>query len=206
MLNLVLPYAVAAVAFWVIFSLKPLGNFWAMMAPGTALLALIALLIRGAGLFSPGFSPSDFALGVASAAILYGVFWAGRFVVPAHQVGAVYEIRRDASPWVVGLLLLLVIGPSEEIFWRGLIQHGLYAWLPGWWAVVVASLAYCAVHIPSRNPVLLLASLVGGLFWGGLYLSVGHIAPVIVSHAVWDLTVLLLLPLGRSAKPEDQAS
>ena len=35
---------------------------------------------------------------------------------------------------------------------------------------------------------------VWGGFWGLLYLRIGRIAPLIVSHVLWDLAVFLLLP------------
>ena len=42
--------------------------------------------------------------------------------------------------------------------------------------------------------MLILAALVAGGFWGLLYLRIGRIAPLIVSHVLWDLAVFLLLP------------
>jgi membrane protease YdiL (CAAX protease family) len=44
------------------------------------------------------------------------------------------------------------------------------------------------------QPLLVLAALVAGGFWGFLYLRTGRIAPVAVSHAAWDLLVFLVLP------------
>lgn len=198
--------ALSLVVFWVIFAWQPV-NFWLLMAAGTALLATLSLVLRGDFVLREGVRSGDLALGLVSAAVLYGVFYAGRLVVPRSQVGAVYDIRAHAPSAVIAPLLLLVIGPGEEIFWRGLVQHSLAGFLPGWPAVVVAALIYAAIHLVARNPTLVLAALVGGLFWGGLYLVTGRIFPVIVSHAVWDFVVLLALPLGPVGRsgPSGQA-
>jgi membrane protease YdiL (CAAX protease family) len=187
-----LPVAVAV--FGIVFAWRP-ANFWLLMAAGTALLAALALALRGDFLLGEGIRPGDLLLGAGSAALLYGVFYAGRFLVPRSQVGAVYDIRAHAPAGVIAALLLLVIGPAEEIYWRGLVQHALAAVLPGWPAVVAAASVYAAVHLVARNPTLVLAALVGGLYWGGLYLLAGRIFPVVVSHALWDVSVLLLFPL-----------
>jgi membrane protease YdiL (CAAX protease family) len=50
------------------------------------------------------------------------------------------------------------------------------------------------VHIAAGNAMLVLAALAAGAFWGAMYLWTGRIAPVVVSHVLWDVTVFLLLP------------
>lgn len=184
----------ALAVFWVVFAWQP-ANFWLLMATGTGLLGALALALRGDFVFGAGVRAGDLVLGLVSAAVLYGVFYAGRRLVPRRQVGAVYDIRAHAPAGLIAVLLLLVIGPGEEIFWRGLVQHAIAAQLPGWPAVLLAALIYAAVHLVGRNPTLVLAAFVGGLFWGAIYLHTGRIFPVIVSHALWDVSVLLLFPL-----------
>ncbi|HYM90444.1 MAG TPA: CPBP family intramembrane glutamic endopeptidase, partial [bacterium] len=89
-----------------------------------------------------------------------------------------------------------VIGPGEELFWRGLVQWGLGRRLgPGWgWAM--ATTLYGGAHLAAANPMLVVAALVAGGFWGLLYLRTGRIAPLVVSHILWDLTVFLILPFA----------
>jgi membrane protease YdiL (CAAX protease family) len=193
-------WPVALALWWVIFAWQP-ANFWLLMAGGTASLGLLALSLRGPFPLREGLRQGDFALGLGSAAALYAVFWVGdaaiRALVPAaaRQVGSVYGVAAQA-PWpLIALLLVAVIGPGEELFWRGLVLAGLRERLPAWTAVAVAAVLYAAVHVVSRNPMLVLAALVGGLWWGGMYVRVGRIAPVIVSHVLWDLAVLLFFPL-----------
>lgn len=193
---------VLGVAVWiVIFAWRP-ANFWLLMAGGTAGLGALALSLRGLFPIQEGVHPADLATGLAASAVLYVVFATGR--VLAHlilpfagaQIGAVYLLRTQAPAWVIAALLALVIGPGEELFWRGLVQWGLVRrWGPGGgWAA--ATLIYGLVHAAAANVMLIIAATVAGAFWGLLYLRIGRIAPLIVSHVLWDLTVFLLLPLG----------
>ena len=70
---------------------------------------------------------SDILLGVVLAAALWGVFWLGEFLstllfdFARPQVDMIYGMKEGENPLVLTLLMLLIIGPAEEIFWRGLI-------------------------------------------------------------------------------------
>jgi len=142
------------------------------------------------------------ALGVLSAAVLYGVFYIGGMLVRrflpmgGESVGAVYALKAGAPTLRIGLLLLLVIGPGEELFWRGYLQRTWQKKLGNASALPLAVAAYTAVHIASGNPVLVLAAAVCGLFWGVLYQRSGSVLLVAVCHTLWDLAVFLLFPLN----------
>ncbi|HKV45656.1 MAG TPA: type II CAAX endopeptidase family protein [bacterium] len=190
---------VAALVWVVIFAWRP-ANFWALMAVGVGGLGCLALRIRGGFPIVEGIRAGDLGTGAASAAVLYGVFLLGRAVVgrlvplAPQEITSVYALRSQAPAWVIAILLLLVIGPGEELFWRGVVQWGLVRRLgPGvGWAAATA--IYGAVHLAAGNPMLIVAALVAGGFWGLLYLRIGRIAPLVVSHVVWDLLVFLVLP------------
>ena len=42
---------------------------------------------------------------------------------------------------------------------------------------------------------LLLAALVCGLFWGGMFWRIGRLWPVIISHAAWDVLIFVIRPI-----------
>jgi hypothetical protein len=91
-------------------------------------------------------------------------------------------------------LMVLVIGPGEEVFWRGYLQRHLQdRWgnVPGFLA---ATALYALVHAGSGNPMLVLAAAVCGLFWGYLYLRSKSILLVLISHTIWDVAVFILFP------------
>jgi len=133
--------------------------------------------------------------------VLYGIFWAGNLLVHALLPGAVggiaslYDLKGCASTARVALLLGLVIGPGEELVWRGVIQRALTARLGAVGGLLAATALYAVVHLFSGNPLLILAALVCGLFWGVLYQRTGSIVLVVISHTAWDLVVFLILPL-----------
>lgn len=191
----------AACAVWaVIFAWQPL-NFWVLMTAGVGGLGAAAVWIRGPFPLSEGARGSDILLGAAASACLYGIFAAGRvavgYVLPsAHsQIDSVYAVRSLAPPWVIVLLLVCVIAPGEEIFWRGLVQWGLVRRLGPMRGWVAAALTYGFVHAASANVMLVIAATAAGAFWGWLYLRLGRIAPVVVSHIFWDLVVFVIAPL-----------
>lgn len=203
------PVVLALTLFPFLLHFRRLGplDFWWAMGLVVAVLVVSALV---AGRDYATLLLEDFrtrplrkiALGVLSAAALYGVFYLGdglvrRFLpMGGEGVGAVYALKSGAPALRVGLLLLLVIGPGEELFWRGYLQRTLQNKLGGASALPLAVAVYAAVHIASGNPVLVLAAAACGLFWGVLYQRSGSVLLVAVSHTVWDLAVFLVFPLA----------
>lgn len=195
--------AAATIPVWiVVFVWTPL-NFWYLMALGTGGLALLGTAVAPDAMRERlRFRPSDIVVGIASAAILYAVFFVGREVTTrllpfaTDQIGAVYDNKALLAPGRIGLLIGLVIGPGEELFWRGFLQRELEARVGGWRGYALATLLYAAVHVFTGNAMLVVAALTAGILWGGMYLRFGRLGPGIVSHVAWDLTVFLLVPLG----------
>jgi membrane protease YdiL (CAAX protease family) len=191
-----------AASFWyVIFRLQPV-NFWAEMTASTLLLAGFARWRVGSTLGLGGLRKlRPWLLGIGSAVCLYLVFWLGKslsswfFSLSAQEISAIYAYRDQAPPWIILLLLVFVIGPCEEIFWRGFVQSSLSRSLGRAQGLIFASALYGIVHIWGGNLMLLLAALTCGFFWGWLYHRQKELAPVIVSHAVWDALVFVVIPV-----------
>ena len=108
----------------------------------------------------------------------------------------IYGMKEGESPWLLAALLLLLIGPAEEIFWRGYVQRTLSKrWNPNA-GFVVATLIYALVHAGSCNFMLVMAALVVGAAWGALYrFFPNRFAAIILSHAVWDVAVFIFFPI-----------
>ncbi|MBD3309268.1 CPBP family intramembrane metalloprotease, partial [candidate division KSB3 bacterium] len=98
--------------------------------------------------------------------------------------------------WGIALLLLVVTSPAEEIFWRGVVQRSLMRKLPPFQGFFLAALCYAGVHLCTLNLPLVLAAFMAGVFWGGLYIAQKSLVPVIISHALWSVTVFLIFPFG----------
>jgi membrane protease YdiL (CAAX protease family) len=141
-------------------------------------------------------------LGLLSAAVLYLVFMAGKSIlqtlVPSlpDEINEVYSFKSSVPPLRITLLLALLIGPGEEVFWRGLLQRRFetrFGSPSGWLA---AAALYAAVHLSSGNLVLTAAALVCGLYWGALYIIYRSVLLIAASHTLWDILIFLVLPLG----------
>jgi hypothetical protein len=204
-----LPALAAVLLFSPLFAFRRLGpaDFWWWMAANIVILCVLALTADST--FRTHLR-HDFKLnaaeksllGILTAGVLYLAFAAGSLLIRALFSSAsggiqeVYSFQSSASTLRVALLITLVIGPGEEVFWRGLLQRrfeGRFGFPIGWLA---ASALYAAVHLSSGNPVLVASSLVCGLYWGGLYIRYRSVLLVAVSHTVWDILIFLVFPLG----------
>lgn len=195
---------VAAVLWAVMFSPQtmPLINFWEMMAGSALMLAVLACLFDRSWLKESVWNPQSLFLGIALAAALWGVFWMGDkvaawlFDFARPQVDMIYGLKESTNPLFLTLLLLLVTGPAEEIFWRGYVQRTIsHRWNPNA-GFAITTAVYALVHAASCNFMLIMAALVAGIVWGGLYRLFPRRLPVlIVSHAVWDAAVFVWFPI-----------
>ena len=204
MRKVLLTIAVAAILWAVMFTpwTAPHVNFWWAMTASACVLSLMATH------FAPGWwrnvriTPREVILGVAIAAALWGVFWVGdklsqlMFDFARPQVDTIYGMKEGESPWLLTALMLFLIGPAEEIYWRGYVQKCLSAmWNPNI-GFAVTTLIYALVHASSFNFMLVMAALVAGLVWGLLYrFFPEHFAAIIISHAVWDVAVFIWFPI-----------
>lgn len=198
-LNVAAGLCVAAAA-WAWMFLPGRSGFWTRATLAGAAIAAYAVIADGRGMRK--LFPTDsteVAIGIAGAAVLYAVFWIGdrllRWSLPAlsAEVGDLYRVRAETQPknmpWV-----LLVIGPAEELFWRGFVQHRA--------GFLVAVAGYALIHLWERKLILVTAAAVGGLFWGALFAWRGSLVAPIVSHLLWDLAIIVYFPLRKTRAPQ----
>ena len=139
-------------------------------------------------------------LGLASAAVLYLIFRAGdrfaRRFVPGGgtQIADIYALRTLEGRATTAARLATVIGPAEELFWRGLVQEALMDRYGRWTGAALASLLYSGAHVSSRNFTLVGAAGVAGAFWSAMYAAGAPMGALIVSHAAWDIWIFLIAP------------
>ena len=194
----------ATVLWTVMFSpwTAPHVNFWWMMTGSACILSGFATL------FNPGwwkrlnFSPKQLFWGVAIAIALWGVFWIGdklsqlMFDFARPQVDTIYGMKEGESPWLLTALMLFLIGPAEEIFWRGYVQEKLSLRWNANIGFIVTTAIYALVHAGSCNFMLTMAALVAGAAWGLLYrLFPQYFTAIIISHALWDVAVFIWFPI-----------
>lgn len=199
--------AVAATLFIALFRFKRLGplDFWAWLSLNIVIVVALAFLI------DPGYAKRiredlrsglirKIGLGAVSAAALYGIFAVGRIVAlrifpfAAAGIGSVYALKAGAPALRIALLVGLVIGPGEELFWRGFFQERTGATTSPVLGFALTALLYTAVHLASGNVMLVLAAAVCGVFWGWLYRRFRSPVLNVVSHTLWDLAVFVVFP------------
>lgn len=204
MKQLILPILTAALLWFLMFN--PWTNvpidFWTMMTLSGCILLTMALLINRQWLNDIKISWSGFLIGIALALVLWCIFWVGdkiatwMFPFARPQVDTIYSMKDSQSEWIIGFLLLFIIGPAEEIFWRGFVQRNISLQWTANIGFVVTLLIYGLVHIWKFNFMLIMAALVCGLVWGLAYrLWPKQLFALIVSHAVWDALVFVVWPI-----------
>lgn len=197
---LIVSLIIASVLWYVMFVIKPI-NFWVEMSLSIIVLVIIALFSGSKLSTLKEISIRHVIIGIISAVVLYYIFYIGNiisgylFPFKDAQILSVYSNRTQGSPVSIGLLLLFIIGPGEELYWRGFIQNTLSYKFGETKGYVIASLLYSGVHIITGNFMLVLAALVCGLFWGWIYKREKSLIPIIISHAIWDLTIFVLFPV-----------
>lgn len=209
-LNLGFAILAAALLWFYMFSPWTHGapNFWIVMS-----FSAVALMCLGVGL-----TPDRGVLlkverplfqllaGILLAFALWGVFWIGDkasawlFDFARPQVENVYAMKAGLPQWLIALLLLFLIGPAEELFWRGYVQRTMSRLIEGKHAAdvafVVTAVIYALVHIWSFNFMLVMAALVAGVVWGFIYrISPKMLPALVVSHALWDVLVFIVMPI-----------
>ena len=177
-------------------------NFWVAMSISAAILTMVATLSRPAWWRDLKWSWSNIALGVAIAVVLWGVFWIGdklsqvMFDFARPQVDSIYAMKDGNSATIIAIALLVLIGPAEEIFWRGYIQRTLSERLGANSGFVITTAIYTLVHIGSLNFMLIMAAMVCGIAWGLLYrLMPERFSAILLSHALWDAAVFVIFPI-----------
>ena len=216
---LVTGICIALVLWFYMFSpwTTELTNFWLNMSCSAIILTTVSMigLHRGCSYAQPDKSCTSahkgltvrnivvqVLLGIALAFVLWAIFWIGdklsqvMFDFARNQVDNVYGMKEGTSPTLIALLLLLLIGPAEELFWRGFVQKSMCDRMNPTTAFIVTTLIYALAHIWSFNFMLVMAALVAGAVWGFLYRIKPSLLPaLIVSHALWDALVFVIIPI-----------
>ena len=209
--RLCIALAIAALLWFYMFSpwTKGAPNFWLIMSISAVILTSLAL----------SFTPERKSLlrvekpllqlvaGVLIAFALWGIFWVGdklsgmMFDFARPEVDAVYSMKEGQSPVLISALLICLIGPAEELFWRGYVQRSFSTLLDSrkggrLAAFALTAVIYALVHIWSLNFMLIMAALVAGAVWGFIYYLCPKALPaLVVSHALWDALVFVILPI-----------
>lgn len=195
---------IATVLWGVMFSpcTAPHVNFWITMTISGIILTSYSLWADKTCLKPIRLGLVDILLGIGIAVALWSVFWVGdklstlMFDFARPQVDTIYGMKDGENPWILSFLLLFIIGPAEEIFWRGYLQNNLSKRFSPNIGFILTTLAYSLVHIFKFNFMLIMAAAVAGFIWGLLYrFFPNRLGAIVLSHALWDCAVFIWFPI-----------
>jgi membrane protease YdiL (CAAX protease family) len=181
----------------------PRDRFWQRMTATGATLGGLAL-VADADLRRARIRARDVALGVASAAGLYGVFRVGdraaRRIMPkgSEEIDEVYALRALRPRGEIAARLALVIGPAEELFWRGFVLRRMQRRYGRWRGAAAAAVAYGGAHVVTANATLTGAAGTAGAYWSALAAAGLPMGSLVVSHVAWDIWIFLVQPTTPS--------
>lgn len=114
----------------------------------------------------------------------------------ASEATALYAAFRAPPPALAALALApIVLG--EELVWRGVVQSALVDRLGRREGVFFAAMAYAVAHAALGSLLLVVVAFLCGLAWSALRAASKSLVPPLIAHLVWDVLVLLCLPLER---------
>ncbi|MGD6780623.1 CPBP family glutamic-type intramembrane protease [Sutcliffiella horikoshii] len=175
--------------------------FWMLFPVSLFILIIVSMIDMRINLNRRIFTFYYISYGILTGTILYGVFLVAYLilkVLPFPLITFVEELYLIVGPrsWWHYLMLVLIIIPGEEIFWRRYLQSKLvnrYGMLVG---VIAGACLYALAHTWTGNPMLVAAAATAGVVWGALYVWKNSLALVIISHLVFDLWLLVIFPLN----------
>ena len=147
--------------------------------------------------------PRPLLLGLASAALLYAIFYAGAWAVSTyHPFGitsasetSIYSlISSPGNPVYLQVLVLLFDSAGFEAFFRGVLQRRLSARF-GLLAAPAVALLDAAIHVATLNPLWVGATFVTDLVWGLTCHYGKGVQSSFASHFLWDVAIFVLRPI-----------
>ncbi|MDN7244355.1 type II CAAX endopeptidase family protein [Planococcus shenhongbingii] len=173
--------------------------FWYMYT--FAILVLMSFAIMSIKIFDEMVTWKSLIYGLGYGTLIYAII-AGGFqffkLLPFNfeaSTSSFLSTFAPASIWHF-LLLMFVIVPGEEIFWRGFVQQKLKQYFPMSYSVLISSLLFgLALGFGGFVPGML-AGIVTGLILGSLYEWKKSMPLLIIAHLVMLVLLFLVMPLS----------
>ena len=191
---------VVVVASMVLMFVAPAGSFIALAFLSTSCMTASWVLLSP--LRRPAVAPLRITAGVASAFLLYGIFYLGNAGISVlHPLGigaasesAIYSlIASPQNPLTKQIGILFLDSVGYEGYFRGTIQSRLQKKM-GTKAILIVALADAAIHAVTLNPLWVATTFVADTVWGATY-RMGGLHTSMASHFAWDLAVFIIAPI-----------
>ncbi len=193
---------VAVLAGMLVLFLLPASYFVPATFGATAVMLIAAAWVRG-GVKVPRPEPWAIAVGLASAVVLYAIFYLGNAGVNAVSIpglgkpdeNSIYSlVSSPSNPLAVQVALLGFDAAGYEAFFRGTLQSRLKPRLGPWGAPAVAALD-ALIHLATLNLLWVATTFVADTVWGLTYHYGRGAQSSSVSHFAWDIAVFILAPI-----------
>ena len=139
--------------------------------------------------------------GVGAFGVFYGAALVARRVPVLDR--AITKVLRYADEGSTPLVLATTLanGLGEEVFFRGALYAAVGVERP----VLISTAVYGLATTATRNPALLLASLVMGLLFGLQRRASGGIQAPMLTHLTWSALMVRFLPPLFASRPKQPA-
>ena len=180
------------------------ATVWTGFASVMAILGGAALLTRRVLLSSRVAPALAVAVGVGAGVALYAgtrafVWVVSRWPAFTKHVEALYDQRKGVSLGAALLVSAVLVGPGEELFWRGLVQTRLGELTTSLTGAVLAWLLYVGANAASASLPIVAGAVVSGAVWGALAFWSGGVLAPMACHAVWTGLMVALPPMEGAA-------
>jgi membrane protease YdiL (CAAX protease family) len=181
-------------------NLSPAKQTWLLLA-GFGVALLLRVVIGGLGVAQSVLAGLAFAASLAAMAAAAGtrlsfswrVLGLGVLGGLALCVPAVIRVAVQGSsgPTAHGYfawgLVVSLVAVAEEYFFRGALYDAAHRWLGAWPAVLVAAIAFAALHVPLYGWHVLPLDLAVGVWLGALRVTTNSPTAPAAAHTVADL-------------------
>lgn len=171
--------------------------FWLLFPLSLALLTIFSWIFEPPNRLNVR---SHWLIGILSGTLLYLFFAFGQWFVMMtglpfiDDLQLLYERVKPTEP-LHYIWLFLIIVPGEEWFWRGFIVKRISDQTTPFKAAVYGTLLYAGAHLFTGSLLLVIAALIAGFVWSMIYLKTKNIWAAILSHVIFDLLLLVILPV-----------
>lgn len=171
--------------------------FWYMYT--FALLILMSVAVLFGEIHEEMRTWKSFAYGISAAAAMYLILFAGYHLLQLLGVGSVAStadfltIFTPASIWHL-LLLMFIVVPGEELFWRGFVQQQLKQYVPAYAVVPIAAVLFgLTLWLADFWPGIFAGTAVG-LILGYLYEKKKSMPALIIAHLLLMVLIFIVFP------------
>jgi membrane protease YdiL (CAAX protease family) len=192
---------------------------------GVTLFEVACLLVAGGYLLLAGDPPVGVALPTGPEVLLALAFVPFPFALEAvaRRVLDVLGVEEETAlsvpdgqlPWMVGVSLLLV-GPAEELLYRGVVQGLLVQPLGTGGGVLLMGVLFGAIHYPSYGAESLadvdagvvaggLQTATAGVLFGAMYVATGNLLVPVITHSLYDAALFVRIAGERRYGGEPDA-